>query len=98
MASAVTLEQVEALAAQLSPQEQLKLLARIGERLSISMPPALAEESREERLRQERLLLAEELLMEVKGIEDDSQGEFDAAEAIRRMREERTAQICRSEV
>lgn len=97
MAGAVTLEQVEALAAQLSPPEQLKLLVRISERLSTSTPPALAEESREEWLQQERLRLAEELLREVEGMEDDSQGEFDAAEAIGRMREERTAQICRSD-
>lgn len=97
MAGAVTLEQVEALATQLSLQEQLKLLACISEQLSTSMPPALAEESREERLKQERLRLAEELLIEVEGIEDDSQGEFDAAEAIRRMREERTARICQSD-
>jgi hypothetical protein len=33
--------------------------------------------------------LAEELLAECNDIEDDSQGEFDATQDIRRMREER---------
>jgi len=96
MAKPVTLEQVEELAAQLSPQEQLKLVAHISERLSNTLPGALVEGSIEERIRKERLQLAEELLAEVEDIKDDSQGEFDAAETIRRMRDERIAQICQS--
>jgi len=95
MAGKVTLERVAALAAQLSPQEQLKLVAHISERLSITLPVVLKEESKGESARKECLRLAEELLAEVEDIEDDAQGEFDAAAMIRQMRDERIAQICR---
>lgn len=95
MGGKVTLERVAALAAQLSPQEQLKLVAHISERLSITLPVVLKEESKGESARKERLRLAEELLAEVEDIEDDAQGEFDAAAMIRQMRDERIAQICR---
>lgn len=50
-----------------------------------------------ERLRREKIRLAEELLAECNDIKDDSQGEFDAAADIRKMRENRTGQICRSD-
>jgi len=41
-------------------------------------------------------LAAEELLAECNAIGDDSQGEFDATEDIRRMRRERVSHICQS--
>lgn len=89
MSNKTTLEQVEQLAAQLAPQEQLALVARICEKLSAA---PLTEQTRLERLQ-----LAEELLAEVAEIEDDSQGESDAAEAIRGMRDARLAQICQKD-
>ena len=41
------------------------------------------------RAKQSRLQLAEELLVEVDDIEDDSEGEFNAVQDIRRIRVER---------
>ena len=98
MTEPVTLEQVEALAVQLTPQEQLKLVAHVSERLSDALSVAPVEENREASEQAKCLQLARELLAEVEDIEDDSQGEHDAAETIRRMRDERIAQICRSGV
>ena len=88
MSNIVTVWEVEQLAAQLSPPERLKLVARICN--------ATATEGEAERVRQVRLQLAEELLAECNDIEDDSQGEFDATQDIRRTREERMGQICQS--
>jgi len=96
MANQVTLEQVEQLAQQLPPPERLKLVARICEQLSVTSLAQVAE-SEAEPLQQARLRLAEELLAECEDIEDDSQGTSDAAETIRRMREERIRQICQSD-
>lgn len=45
-------------------------------------------------LRTKCLRLAKLLCDEVEDTGDDTQGEFDAAEDIRRMREERVAQLC----
>ncbi len=87
-----TLEHVEELAAGLSPQEQMKLVARISERLCNQMP---AEHATAEREREEQLRVAERLLAECEDIEDDSQG-LDTAELIRQMRDERIEQICRT--
>jgi hypothetical protein len=92
MASTVTLQQVEELVGQLPPNERLKLAARICEELSGKVPEAL-QESEEERQLQERLRLADELLAECAGIEDDAQG-TDPTDVIRRLREERIAQLC----
>lgn len=94
MSKKVTLEHAERLTEQLLPQEQLKLVARICERLSTT-PAAMPTDA--EQARPERLRLAEELLAEVEQIENDSQGESDAAATIRRMREARIAQICQSD-
>ncbi len=91
MSNTVTLGEVEQLTAQLPPPQRLKLVASICEQLS-----AAATEDEAEQVRQVRLQLAEELLAECYEIEDDSKGEFDAAQDIRRMREERVGQICQS--
>jgi hypothetical protein len=96
MTNQVTFEQVEQLVAQLPPPEQLKLVVRICEQLSAASPVG-STESEAEQLWRSRLQLAEELLAECEDIEDDSQGTSDAAEAIRRMREERIRQICQSD-
>ena len=89
MSNTVTLGEVEQLAIQLPPPEQLKLVARICEQLSAAATEAVAEQ-----VRLVRLQLAEELLAECDDIEDDSQGEFDATQDIQRMREERMSRIC----
>ena len=91
----MTVEQMEVLAAQLPPQEQLKLVARISERLSAMLPVATDQERAAGRTTSERLRLAEELLAEAEDIEDDAQGQLDAAETIQGIRNERTGQICR---
>jgi hypothetical protein len=84
MSDKMALEQLEEQVAQLPPHEQLRLVAHICEQLS-----TIATESEAERVRQQRLRLAEELLAECSDIEDDSQGQFDSAEDIRQMREKR---------
>ncbi len=91
MSQTVTLGEVEQLAAQLPQIERLKLVAHICEQLSVT-----ATEAEAERMKQVRLQLTEELLAECTCFEDDSQGEFDAAQDIQRMREERMSQICQS--
>ena len=99
MPELVTLEQVEVLVAQLAPQEQLKLVAHVSERLSSTLAVVSQGASQEESwVRAERLRLATSLLEEVEDIADDSQGEFDAAETLQRLRDERIAQLCRSDV
>jgi hypothetical protein len=92
MSNPVTLGQVEQLAIQLPLAEQLKLVARICEHLSI-----VTLENETQQLQQQRLQLAEALLAECDDIADDSQGEFDAVEDIRRLRENRLNQICQSD-
>lgn len=96
MAETVTLEQIERLVRQLPPTQQLKLVARICEKLGAAsnIEPM---EDKMERSKQKRLRLAEELLSEVDYIEDDSQGKFDAAADLRQLREERIKQICQSD-
>jgi hypothetical protein len=96
MAEIVELEQVEKLVEQLSPAQQLKLVATICEHLS-NTSTIEQMESNMEIWQQKRLQLAEKLLAEVDDIEDDSQGESDAAEDIRRLREERDEKICQSD-
>jgi len=93
MANPLNLEQAERLVAQLPPLEQLKLAARICDRLSTRPSTDLAERETDfdklnpaEQVRRERIRLAEELLAEVEDIADDSVGEFDAVAEIRRMR------------
>ncbi|HXG18881.1 MAG TPA: hypothetical protein VNN62_07395 [Methylomirabilota bacterium] len=98
MQESVTLEQVETLVVRLPPKDQLKLLAHISERLSnILLAESKTESDHEQQLREERLRLAGILCDEVEDISDDAKGSFDAAEDIRRMREERIAQLCRSD-
>ena len=96
MGEAMTLEQIEGLVKQLSPTQQLNLIARICEQLSAASTTEPVE-GRIEQLKQKRLELAEKLLSEVGHIRDDSQGEFDAAADLRQLREERIKQICQSD-
>lgn len=79
--SSITLAELEHLAAQLPPEERLKLAAHICEQLSAAGIYSGAGQRKDMRLG-----LAEELLAECDEGEDDSQGEFDAAHDIRQMR------------
>lgn len=97
MMQQATLKHVEQLAVQLDQPDLLQLLARIAQHLSQNSPFAANGTREKERKRQAQLQLAKELLAEVDDIEDDSRGEFDAAETIRQIRNERIAQICRKD-
>lgn len=98
MPELVTLEQVETLVVQLPTKDQLKLLAHISERLSSIVPVVPeAESHHEQRAQDERLQLARTLCEEVEEVANDTQGEFDAADDIRGMREEGVARLCRND-
>ena len=92
MASQVTLEQLEQQAAQLPPHEQLKLVALISERLSLAVQATPMVVGDEESLRQQREREADELLALCDTAAELWEGEFDAAEEIRQMRQERDEQ------
>lgn len=91
MSSTVTLDQVEQLATQLPPQEQLKLLSRLSERLTETLSLPVAVSKREE----ERKVAA--VLRECDRAAAAFTRRTDSAETIRRMRDERHRQICQSE-
>ena len=98
MPESVTLEQVETLVVQLPPQDQLRLLAHISERLSSTLPTAPeANRSHTETVHDDRLQLAKMLCDEVDDVIDDTHGEFDAAEDIQRIREERVSHVWRND-
>jgi len=92
MSNQISLEQLEHQVAQLPPQEQLKLVARISERLS-TMPLSMLTVVDEESLRRERGRDTDELLALCDTAAEMWKGEFDAAEEIRQMRQERDEQI-----
>lgn len=86
-----TLDQVEQLAMQLPPTEQLKLMAHISDKLSrlgITVPPADAEQ-----VQREREAMADALLQELDTIAESIEGKFDSAEDIRQIREERANRL-----
>ncbi|MBT9159656.1 MAG: hypothetical protein DDT27_01165 [Dehalococcoidia bacterium] len=91
MSSKVTFEQVERLAIQLPPPEQLKLVARISEQLSGFMPATPPLDI--ERAQQEREAMADALLAELDAIADSIEGDFDSAADIRQIREERANRL-----
>ena len=91
MSSEVILEQVEQLAMQLPPTEQLKLMAHISEQLSrlgVMVPLSNAE-----KVQREREAMADALLQELDTIAESIEGEFDSAEDIRQIREERANRL-----
>ena len=92
MSSPVALEQLEHQVTQLPPQEQLKLVAHISERLS-TMPPSMLTVVGEESLRRQPERDTNELLALCDAAAEMWRGEFDAAEEIRQMRQERDEQI-----
>jgi len=91
MSKGVTLEQVEQLAAQLPPQEQLKLVSRLSERLTEAIFPPVTV-SKKERARE-----AVAILRECDRAAAAFAQKTNSAETIRRMRDERYRQICQSE-
>ncbi len=82
-----TLDQVEQSAMQLPPTEQLKLMAHISDRLSRLGITALTADT--EQVQREREARADALLQELDTIAESIEGEFDSAEDIREIREER---------
>ncbi|MBM3238217.1 hypothetical protein FJZ31_18145 [Candidatus Poribacteria bacterium] len=86
MSSQVTLEQLEEQSAQLPLPEQLKLIARISEQLS--MIPLDRFTVVEEVLSQQRKKEADELLALCDAAAEMWEGEFDAVEDIRWIRQE----------
>ena len=91
MPDQVTLEQVEQLAIQLPPAEQLRLLAHISERLTQSA--VAVEASGADQVREMRAAIADALLQELDAIAESIEGEFDSAEDIRQIREERANRL-----
>ena len=85
MSNRMTFEQVEQLAVQLPPPEQLKLVAHISEQLSGMIPLKRAQRERE--------AMADALLAELDAIADSIEGAFDSAEDIRQIREERANRL-----
>ena len=85
MSNGATLEQVSQLVAQLPPPERLRLMVQMYEQLS-TMQIA---ESDEEKVRQERLAQMDAWLAACDAVAESIEGEFDSAEDIRQIREER---------
>ena len=97
MADTVTLQQVEELAANLPPGDQLRLVARVTERLTDSVAlPGTPSKKEVERLRKERAREAAAILRECDRAATAFTRETDCVETIRRLREERLRSICRS--
>ncbi|MGQ9627758.1 MAG: hypothetical protein ACUVV0_12750 [Anaerolineae bacterium] len=87
MSDKMTLQQIEYMAAQLTPAERLKLVARICEQLS-----AVAQ-SDEEKARRERLVQVDAWMAECDSVAESIEGDFDSAEDIRQIREERASRL-----
>jgi len=94
MGSTVNLEQIEELAAKLPQQEQLKLVARICERLIEAVSKTVTGDKKEtEMLRRERALEATSILRECDLAAAAFTRKTDSAETIRRIRDERHRQL-----
>lgn len=81
MSNKVTLEQVEQLAKQLTPEEQKKLVDRINERLQDVMQP----QTEEERKRREYAAQVADWLTKCDKVAEQIEGEFDSAEDLRQI-------------
>jgi len=86
MTSKITLEQMEQQIAQLPVHERLKLIAYISQQLSTITLDSLV--AGEETLQRHREREAEELLALCDAAAEMWEGEFDAAEEIRQMRQD----------
>jgi len=91
MAKTITLEKVEKLVAQLPPQEQLKLAVHINERLG--KLSQLTQLTNSEHRRREYAAQVEAFLTACDEVAEQIEGEFDSAEDLRRIREERTRSV-----
>jgi hypothetical protein len=89
MANTVSAEHVEQLAAQLSLQEQLRIVASISQRLS----ELIKSETVDERQRREYAQQVDAFLKMSDELAADTIGEVDSVEDIRQLREERMAQL-----
>lgn len=96
METTTSLAHVESLAMQLPPQEQLQLVSRLCDKMSSAVENPEADEEQRRRQAEKK---ADELMAELDALDalwDGQDGQFDSAEEIRRMREERDEQICPS--
>jgi hypothetical protein len=95
MANGVTLRSVERLAQKLPPTQQLELISRLSQRLSmgstqiVSVPPQKTKQQIEE----ERRVRADKLLAEAEAVAHKFSGKSNVVAEIRRMRKPRDRQI-----
>jgi len=89
MSNRVALKQMEQQVAQLSPQEQLKLVAYIAEQLSTRSLVVPTREIEE----QVRLMEVDAWLAECDAVAESIEGEFDSAKDLRQIREERASSL-----
>jgi hypothetical protein len=92
MSDRVALKQVERQVAQLSPQEQLKLVAYIAEQLSTT-PLVVPTREVEEQTQRACLVEVDAWLAECDAVAESIEGEFDSAEDLRQIREERASRL-----
>jgi hypothetical protein len=85
----VTLEEVERIAFQLPPNEQLKLIAKIGENLNGLLYQQIDEEQR----RTDHAKRIEDFIKMRDEMKVKTMGETDSVEDIRQIREERMARF-----
>src|SRR5262245_54731528 len=93
MTTQVTLEELEEQVNFLSPQDQLRLVAYISERLSEMPLMTQTSIADAEQVEEARLVEVDTLLAQLDQVAELWEGEFDAAEEIRRMRQDRDEQI-----
>jgi hypothetical protein len=92
MSGRVTLKQVEQQVAQLLPQEQFKLLEYLAGQLS-AMPLVVPTKEIEEQGRRARLAEVDAWLAECDAVAESIEGQFDSAQDLRQIREERASRL-----
>jgi len=93
MANVVTLRQVEELAGQLLPEQQLRLVNHLSRRLAAAARKPGDRRCPRMQERAQREAAADALLAELDAIAESISGEFDSAEDIRQIREERSSRL-----
>jgi hypothetical protein len=94
MASPLDVRELEEQVLQLSPQEQLRIVARIADQLRVIPFETLPlVETEDEKMRKEREREVDELIALCNAAADMWESDFDVVEEIHRMREERDEQI-----
>lgn len=83
----VTVEELEQQISKLSPQDQLRLVARVSERLSVVVTPTQPE-SQDDEHRARRLAEVDAWIDEADKVAKLWDGEFDSAADLRRIRDE----------